>query len=181
MHLKLENRNDYYLRRPEPGDAEELYIQKNDPEVAVLLGGFGAGLSRRDLDEWLEFHRRCKEEVVWSVVEETSERCVGHAGLYKIDHRVGCAEFGIMIGDKTLWGSGLGRSVVSRVLKFSWEELNLRRIQLNVLASNERAIRLYKGCGFFEEGKLREAQFKGGQYVDVVLMGILRESSGGTR
>ena len=42
-------------------------------------------------------------------------------------------------------------------------------------SDRERAIRLYRSLGFVEEGRLRQAQFKGGRFIDVVLMSILRD------
>ena len=35
--------NSFVLRRPEPGSLRALYQQKNDPEIAVMLGGFTTG------------------------------------------------------------------------------------------------------------------------------------------
>jgi RimJ/RimL family protein N-acetyltransferase len=79
-----------------------------------------------------------------------------------------------MIGAKDRWGQGLGRDVVSHVTKWGFDNLNLNRISLSVLATNDRAIRLYTLLGFVEEGRCRQAQFKDDGYVDVVLMSLLR-------
>lgn len=165
---------DFILRRPEPADLESLYEQKNDPEIAALLGGFTLGYAMTDLRDWLEFHRKRNDEVVWAVVEHETKRCVGHVGLYQIDYRIRMAEFAIMLGDRTIWGRGLGKDCTRVVLDFGFRELNLNRIHLNVLATNERAIRLYHSLGFQDEGRLRQAQYKHGQYVDICLMSLLR-------
>jgi RimJ/RimL family protein N-acetyltransferase len=163
------------LRRPEPRDLDALYAQKNDPAVSSLLGGFSTGYSRADLEQWLEFHRKQKDEVLWVVAEEATDRCLGHVGLYQIDHRVRSAEFAIMLGDPAVWGKGLGRACTRFAVEYGFGQLNLNRIHLSVLSSNDRAIRLYRGLGFVEEGRLRQGQYKDGRYVDVVIMGLLRE------
>jgi len=80
-----------------------------------------------------------------------------------------------MLGDKSVWGSGIGRAATSFMLKFGFEELHLHRIYLEVLDANPRARKLYESLGFVHEGKLRHAQFKGGQYLDVHVMGLLEE------
>jgi len=36
------------LRKPEPLDLAALYVQKNDPEVKCMLGGFSRPTSKRD-------------------------------------------------------------------------------------------------------------------------------------
>jgi RimJ/RimL family protein N-acetyltransferase len=43
-----------------------------------------------------------------------------------------------------------------------------------VYESNHRAIRSYEKAGFILEGKMREAQYIDGSYVDVLLMSVLR-------
>lgn len=166
---------DVVLRRPEPKDLNALYVYKNDPEIALMLGGFTTGYSMQDLEEWLEYHRRCKDEVVWVIAQQRDDRCIGHVGLYNIDLRVRSAEFGILLGDRETWGKGIGRACTKFVLEIGFFELNLNRIYLSVLVTNERAIRLYRTLGFREEGRMRQAQFKNGSYVDCLNMAILRD------
>ncbi len=169
---------DFLLRRPESADLEALYAQKNDPEIAALLGGFTLGYAMADLRDWLDDHRKRSDEVIWAIVRRTDEHCVGHVGLYQIDYRIRDAEFAIMLGEKSVWGQGLGRTCTRFALDFGFRELNLNRIHLSVLATNERAIHLYHTLGFRDEGQLRAAQFKGGLYIDVVLMGLLQSEYG---
>ena len=59
-------------------------------------------------------------------------------------------------------------------LKYALQNLNLHRVQLNVLATNARAIGSYRAAGFEEEGRLTHAAFIDGQWVDVVIMAALR-------
>lgn len=166
---------DFILRKLEPFDLNELYIFKNDPEIASMLGGFTTGYSMDDLNEWLAFHRQRKDEVIWAIAQKATNRCVGHVGLYNIDFRVRMAEFAILIGEKEMWGKGVGRWCTKFTLEFGFYELNLNRIYLTVLATNERAIRLYREIGFKEEGRMRQAQFKKGTYIDILMMAILRD------
>lgn len=167
--------DDYILRCPEPGDLETLYHQKNDPEIAGMLGGFTTGYSMADLSHWLDYHQKKMDEVLWVIAAAESDQCVGHLGLYKIDHRIRSAEYAILIGVRALWGKGLGRACTSFALDYGFLELNLNRIYLSVTATNERAIDLYTFLGFKEEGLLQQAQYKGGRYIDVYLMRILRK------
>ena len=169
----------FVLRKPEPADIEALYRQKNDPESAVLLGGFAAGgYSRDDIRRWMEHHAQRRDEVVWAIVRTESGDCVGHVGLYRIDHRIGSAEIGILVGDRSARGKGLGEQCTRFAVEYGFGELNLNRIQLTVLATNVRAHKLYLRLGFIEEGRMRQAQFKGGRHIDVIVMGLLRDEYG---
>lgn len=171
MHIELER---VRLRKPEPGDVEALFAQKNDPEVASQLGGFSKGYSRADLARWIEAHNAAKDEALY-VIADAEDRCLGHVGLYKIDHRIRSAEFAIMIGDKRSWGAGIGRACTSWALRYGFDELALHRIYLDVLETNERARKLYESLGFQVEGRHRHAQWKGGRWLDVVAMGLLED------
>lgn len=82
---------------------------------------------------------------------------------------------GITIGDKEYWGKGYGREAIGLLLDYGFRLHNLRRIWLNTLSNNERAIRCYLRCGFIEEGRLRQHVWSNGDYVDEVSMGLLRD------
>lgn len=166
---------DYLLRKPTPDDVDALVAFKNDPGIAALLGGFNAkGYSRADIGRWIEFHNGKSNEVLWAIVHGDSGRCVGHVGLYEIDHRIRSAEFAIMLGDRAVWGQGLGSDCTRYALRFGFDQLNLNRIHLSVLTTNARAVKMYERLGFAEEGRLRQAQYKDGAYIDVILMALLR-------
>jgi len=164
----------YRLRKPELSDVDALYVVKNDAEVAGMLGGFSTGYSKADLEAWIAFHREAKDEALF-VIADAKDRAVGHVGLYKVNHRIRSAEFAIVIGDRSIWGKGLGRACTRFAIEYGFDELNLRRIYLEVLATNERAIKLYRALSFVEEGRLRQAQWKRGRYIDVLVMGLLSE------
>ena len=87
------------LRCPESRDAAALYAQKNDMEVATLLGGFSKGYSEQDIAGWIEAHRNRADEALFVIADGSTNVCLGHVGLYNIDHRIRSAEFAIMIGD----------------------------------------------------------------------------------
>jgi len=165
---------DFTLRPPEPADIEALYRFKNDPDIAKMLVGFSTGYSKADLANWVEFHRKSQDEVLW-VIAENDDRCIGHMGLYRIDHRIGCAEYGILIGESARRGRGLGRACMKFAVEYGFRELNLNRIYAHILAHNEASIRMCRSLGFDLEGCLRQAQFKSGSYVDVVMMSALRD------
>ena len=59
------------------------------------------------------------------------------------------------------------------MLDHAFRRLGLHRVGLSVFAFNERAIRAYQKAGFRIEGRLREAIWRDGHYVDEVQMGIL--------
>ncbi|MFL6698505.1 MAG: GNAT family N-acetyltransferase [Vitreoscilla sp.] len=53
-------------------------------------------------------------------------------------------------------GRGLGRACVRLLKQLAFRDLHAHRFWLDVTSQNSRALRLYAGEGFVEEGRLRE-------------------------
>jgi len=161
------------LRKFEPGDVDRLYRIRNDWEVTQSLTGFPTGFSRREMKEWIHTISHAKDRVIWAIAARKSNLCLGHAGLYQIDQRVGKAEFGILIGDRKWQGRGIGRAVTEAVVAYGFRQLHLHKVWLLVLESNRRASHLYESLGFATDGILRDDQFRNGAYVNTRVMSLL--------
>ena len=71
-------------------------------------------------------------------------------------------------------GQGIGSALMNAALELADSWLMLRRVELEVYADNQRAVRLYQRLGFETEGRKREAAVKDGAYADILLMARLR-------
>lgn len=162
------------LRKPEPKDAPALYLFKNNFAIGTLLGGFHCGLSYAEILSWIETHNARKDEVILVVAEINNDACLGHIGFYNINFRVRSAEFGILLGKQDQWGRGLGRALTKYFIEYGFLQLNLNRISLTVVEDNQRAVKLYESLGFVREGVLRSAQFKNGEYINLICYSLLR-------
>jgi RimJ/RimL family protein N-acetyltransferase len=93
-------------------------------------------------------------------------RCEG-THLKRFSHKV---EFGVCIL-KDFWGYGIGNNLLKR--SFLWADSNgIKKITLNVLETNTRAIELYKRLGFEIEGVLRnDRMLSDGKYYSTIVMG----------
>jgi RimJ/RimL family protein N-acetyltransferase len=98
---------------------------------------------------------------------------VGRAGLFGVDDLARHAEVGLSLLPEHR-GQGLGQDVLRVLLRYAFRSRNLRRVHLQSLASNERALGAYRAVGFVEEGRLREHAWVEGAYEDIVLMAVLR-------
>ena len=98
---------------------------------------------------------------------------IGNTGLHEIEPVHLAAEFGIFIGEKQYWNQGFGRKATLLMLKHGFEDLNLNRIYLYVYENNPRGITAYEAAGFKREGVMREAIYKNGSYINVILMSVL--------
>lgn len=69
---------------------------------------------------------------------------------------------------------GIGQALMEALLDLADTCLSLVRVELEVFASNARAIRLYERLGFEHEGRKRRGVIRRGQYEDVLAMGRVR-------
>ncbi len=70
-------------------------------------------------------------------------------------------------------GQGLGRRILSELIGIAFGELQAHRFFLDVFDDNARARHLYASLGFVEEGTMREAAQRDGQWHNLHLMSML--------
>ncbi len=148
----------------------------NDPEVTAYLTRFWP-LSPEAEAQWFEqmlARPEYERPLVIEIRAKEGWQPIGNCAFHRLDWRNRRAEVGIAIGEKAYWDQGYGSEALSVLLRHGFEDLNLHRIELQVFAGNDRAVAAYRKLGFVEEGRLREAEFRRGRYLDVILMSILR-------
>jgi RimJ/RimL family protein N-acetyltransferase len=131
--------------------------------------------SRGEEEEWLAktMHRTKPPDIVLAIDTVSDSRHIGSVGLHEISAEDRKAILAILIGEKDCWSQGYGTDAVLTLLRFAFDEVNLNRVELFVHDDNPRAIACYRKCGFVEEGRLRQAHYKGGSYHDMLVMSIL--------
>jgi RimJ/RimL family protein N-acetyltransferase len=70
-------------------------------------------------------------------------------------------------------GKGVGRAVLRQVIDLAFDEIGAHRLWLDVFTDNDRARHVYRILGFKEEGVLREAVLRDGQWRSLVVMSML--------
>ena len=164
------------LRAIEREDLPKFVEWMNDPEVTSGLL-IHIPLSMADEQRWFEgmAQRPAAERVLAIEMRDgDSWRMIGTTGFHEISLVNREAEFGISIGDKSIWNQGYGTEATRLMLQHGFETLNLNRIYLRVYETNPRAIRAYEKVGYVHEGCMRQSVYKHGKYIDVHLMSVLR-------
>ncbi len=146
-------------------DLETQDLATRRPAVPVSLAEMEA-----------EFDKRAREsdrrDVEFGI--EVERKVIGRCGLFAFGEMSRACSLGISI-DREYWGQGYGREAVRLLLEYGFRIRNVRKVCLETLASNERAVASFVACGFVEEGRLREQEWYDGAYRDSLFMGILRE------
>jgi RimJ/RimL family protein N-acetyltransferase len=165
------------LRRRRDSDIDDRLAAPIDPEEEDAYGSTW----RREWDGQ-RFHAKREgvasrfladepDAYTWAI--EYDGRCIGGTGLrVNVDqHR---ASFWIGLFVPGLRGRGLGKEITRLVVDWAFGSLGAHRVELEVLASNHRAIRCYLACGFRQEGVRREAELYPDGWQDFIEMAVLR-------
>jgi RimJ/RimL family protein N-acetyltransferase len=166
------------LRAVRREDLDALCRYNNDLEVELAGGGdppIPQSLERAQAEFDADAGKGGRNGA--SFVIEADGQCIGQLALFHFDDVARTAALGITIGDKAYWGRGYGREALMLLLDYAFRLRNLRKVWLTVNGNNERAQRAYLACGFVEEGRQRAQVWSNGAYVDLVYMGVLRDSA----
>ena len=68
---------------------------------------------------------------------------------------------------------GLGRKMLSELIRIAFLELGAHRVFLDVFEDNSRARHLYESVGFRHEGVMRDAACRDGHWLNLHLMSML--------
>lgn len=156
----------------EPFDLALIREWVSDPELVHLTMSSPFLSGSAELEKWYEQTQR--DPTVRTFAIKTKDGVhVGNIGLEEIDVRAGSGELGIFLGREIDRRKGHGRDAVRTLLTFAFREMGLHRVSARVAVFNERALAFFRGCGFTEEGRLRESYLSRGTRWDVILLGML--------
>lgn len=163
-----------YLRPFKESDLELVEFGKNNSDVRETLFLF-APVTTEQVKNEMTAWTTSKEIMLFTICREDDDEPVGQTALVRIDYVSRAAVFYLAIYDPGFWSKGYGGEATRLMLQYSFEILNLNRVQLHVCCENPNAVKAYKKAGFSIEGTLRQAMYHHDRYIDFYVMGILRE------
>lgn len=161
-----------YLSPMNEEDAEIYTVWMNDKEITDNLGSSTMVFSEEAERGWVEEN---SGEYQFAIIERESGEIIGNCGIQTVTHTFQRAELGLFIGDEENRNKGYGKEVLSLLLEYCFDTLNLHNIMLKVFSFNERAVHTYRRVGFKEIGRRREAYFAKGKFWDEIYMDILKD------
>jgi RimJ/RimL family protein N-acetyltransferase len=165
-----------YLRAISQSDATSNYLSwLNDPEVTHGLASGTFPTNMESLNSFLSGVVENRDIVMFAICDMSTHLHIGNIKLDRFDWISRTCELGLLIGDRTYWGKGIGSEVMNLVTRFAFEDLDIRKISLTVYSNNPAAIRLYEKVGFETEGVLKNHIYSKNSYIDKIWMSIFRK------
>jgi len=162
------------LRELSRDDLATITGWRNQPEAVERLGSPFRYVDGEVDAAWFNGYLASRASNVRLVAyDDESDELLCLVYLLNIDPCSRHGELSIWIPEARHRGCGIGSFAMHGMLCHAFKDLNLHRVWLRALASNEAAIALYLKFGFRHEGVHRESVFKDGIYQDMVQMAIL--------
>jgi RimJ/RimL family protein N-acetyltransferase len=165
-----------YLTNLDPANAETARGWINDPEINRYLLHGQIPVSVAAEAAWYE-----KVVADWAAATAYNfevhvaedGRYIGNCGLHGVDMRHRSAEIGILIGETSEQNHGFGSDAIMTLTRFGFDTLGLNRLEIRSQADNDRSMHLYERLGFKPVGRMREATYTFGHFVDEALFDML--------
>ena len=130
-------------------DLLETYVRWfNDLEVTRTLAVYNIPMTLESEENWFERASLDNNSAMFTIFLRESGQAIGNVGLHDIDNVHGTANFGIVIGEKSVWNQGYGTETTRLMLQYGFDVLGLSNIMLEVYGTNPNGIRAYEKAGF---------------------------------
>jgi len=147
-----DSKSNVCLRPIEVADAQMCAKWINDPRNRELLR------------VWLPFSIEQEQDWIRKNVEQSNppsdvpllielkKKPMGVAGIHHIQWDWRCAEIGICIGVTKKRHSGIGTAVYQLLMRYAFEEMNLKLLEADVYSTNKPSIKFHQSLGFKQVG-----------------------------
>lgn len=173
---KLEFKN-YYIQKMTVDDVCDDYLTWiNDPEVNEFLESKYTIWTMESLEDYVQSFENSDGKFLFTINDRVSNKYIGNGSISSVNYNTEVFYFALFIGDKNYWGKHAAFETSMLLLKFGFEELNMRKA-FGGAYSNQLASRfVLKRLGMDLEARLKAiAKFKE-QFVDQVIYSLHKDS-----
>jgi ribosomal-protein-serine acetyltransferase len=165
------------LRQLKPEHAPELYRQIDTSRKSLrrFLPWVDYNTNEEHSLRFIEMmQRKSEDQDAIAMGMWYQEQLCGVIDLHSWDHLLQKAEIGYWIAEP-FQGKGIVVACCKALITFAFNSLKLNKVEIHFALQNERSAQIPIKLGFAKEGILRHNAKLHGQYVDMVIMGVLRQ------
>ncbi len=160
------------LRPPRIEDAEVMITWFEDLEVTRFLK-LRHPPSLEAEKEWVDMVAKDPNHIQWVIEFEAAP--VGTTAIVQIDWKNGFGTTGTIIGNKAVWGKGLGRELMQLRTEYAFTQLPLRKLKSGYIEGNTASARAQAAAGYRKVGRWHRDRFVDGEWRDHVLTEVQRD------
>jgi len=148
-----------------------------DPEVLRYLEARFADRTREGLRAFVEACRRSPAQHLFAIRLVEDGRHIGNIKL-QVDPHHGRGDVGILVGEPTLRGRGIGTAAIRAMCEYAFRTLDLAKMTAGCYAPNVASIAAFRRVGFVVEATRPSHFVCDDRRVDGVFLGLLRDGIG---
>lgn len=169
------------LRQITNNDAEDMIAIFGSPEVLRYLNLPPVDTHDKAVGMigWAKGEFDNHESVNWGICLRGDDRLIGMCGNHGWDQSNRRIDIGYHL-IPALWGQGYATEAALAIIRWSFENLDVHRIQADCTDGNLASERVLLKCGFKVEGVWRESCWEHGRFVDIKQFGLLRREFDGS-
>lgn len=162
------------LRQIKQEDRESIYEILSNFEVIKYdtFELFTNMKQAEDMINWFDEAFKQKQAIFWGISFKSSSEIIGFCKC-EIEIPKVRADFGYDLNPKH-WNKGIITEALSAIMNFTFNALDVNRIEATVSTENIASIKVLKKLGFTQEGILRERSYLRGSYHDMIMFSILK-------
>ena len=164
--------NKVYLRPVQLEDLPLIVKWKSDPLVRRMALGQGAQVTLENQEEDVKRAIESDKESYLIIAVKETGQAIGYVRINWMDETKRFAWLRFALGEQR--GRGYAKDALKALLAHLFSE-EVHRVDAEVYEFNERSLGLLGSLGFKREGIKREAHFDSERYLDVVVLGLLKE------
>ncbi len=151
---------------------------RNDLKLISLTMGVRFPKTIAMDEDWFDavLKDKSNRNVYFSIDSKENGELIGMISLNNIDYVSGIANWGFVIGETENQGKGISREVVDLFCDYAFNTLNLRKLWGFMIECNEGAARMHMRIGSVNEGLLRNHVFYNGEYHDVRVVSLFKDT-----
>ncbi|MEG1257208.1 GNAT family protein [Clostridium sp.] len=157
-------------------DVEDIFKIYSDPQVAkydwyrpISTKNDALSIINRYGEEFQD-----KEEITWGVARKSDNKIIGYCCLGDFDDDSIRSEIGYGF-NRDEWNKGYATETIKVLVKFGFEIMELNRIEAQVTLGNDASVKALKKANFLQEGIVRERTIMKGEFVDDVILAIIKK------
>jgi RimJ/RimL family protein N-acetyltransferase len=164
------------LRAIEHDDLPQLLEWRNRPEYRRFFREYRE-ISMSQQIAWFESTvLKDSRTIMFSIVEQTSQRLLGACGLCYIDWVNRNADFSIYIGADDLYIDGLlAPDAALTMARYAFDELCMHKLWCEIYCFDKLKIKFFDNLGFTLDGRHRQTHWAEGAWHDSLFYGLLSD------
>ena len=157
------------LRPLRDEDLVQVHGWRNDAEVTRHLAKLQ--MSLEEVRAWFASLVSANGDRAYAILADGA--FVGYAVLSDSDRINRKCEAGMIIGSRAHWGRGIGKAVARKLVECAFREVGMHRVLAVASERNPASVACFRSAGFREEGRLRHANLRDGEFIDLILLSLL--------